>query len=346
MKKKYAVFIIFSISIFYSNCVIKNSDKEFENLEILGRYLFFDTRLSVNNTKSCASCHNPKFAFTDGYRTSATALGENVSHNSPSLINVKYLKRFDWANPKNTDLSQQIKRPLFSENPIELGLQLHFNKLKNEIKSDSLYNVLFHNAFPNDDSLFTLNQIEKALISYEKTLESNESDFDKNKLNDLAKYGYKLFSSKKLNCNNCHPPPYFTLAALTNNTDSIYANIGLNNFSKNNLQSIYDEGLFTFTKKEEDKGKFKIPSLRNVMLTAPYMHDGSVTSIEEVIEIYARGGRIYNNEDGRHNKNKHPLIHGFIITEIEKKALIAFLNSLTDSSIFYKQKFQNPFKNL
>ena len=134
-------FSLVLILFFLSSCASKNSIEEQQ--QILGHYLFFDTRLSVNNSKSCASCHNPNFAFTDGYRTSITSLGENVLHNSPSLINVVELKRFDWANPQTISLMQQIKRPLYNDNPIELGLDKHFKSLQQQFYKDSLYKNLF-----------------------------------------------------------------------------------------------------------------------------------------------------------------------------------------------------------
>ncbi len=313
----------------------------------LGHYLFFDTRLSLNNTKSCASCHNPAFAFSDGYRTSITALGDNVLHNAPSLINSVYLKKYDWANTNATNFLQQIKRPLYGNHPTELGLNKHIVELQKQFAKDSLYKVLFKQAFPNADSLFTLLQIEIAITEYEKTLVSTESQFDKEELNINAYNGLKLFASKRLNCITCHPPPYFTLATQTNNIDSIYANIGLYNVDNKNKYLENDEGLSVLTHQQKDNGRFKIPSLRNVMLTAPYMHDGSVATIEEVIEIYARGGRNVdygkNKGDGKLNTNKNKLITGFELSTKEKQDLIEFLTALTDSTIFYKQSFQNPF---
>lgn len=326
----------------HSSVAIQNSTA------ILGRYLFFDTRLSLNNTKSCASCHNPAFAFSDGYRTSAAALGDNVLHNAPSLINAAYLKRYDWANVDATNFLQQIQRPLYNTHPIELGLDKHITQLQNEFAKDSLYKILFKKSFPNADSLFTLKQIEIAITEYEKTLVSQQSQFDMQILTINAYNGLNLFTNKQLNCVICHPPPYFTLATQTSNSDSVYANIGLYNVASKNQYPKNDEGLSTSTHLLKDNGRFKIPSLRNVMLTAPYMHDGSIATIEEVIDVYARGGRnveLGNNRgDGKLNKNKHPLIKGFKISAKEKRDLIEFLTSLTDSSIFYKQSFQNPCK--
>jgi cytochrome c peroxidase len=226
-------------------------------------------------------------------------------------------------------------------------LDKHINELQEMFKKDSLYSVLFKNAFPDSSKLFTLTQIEIAISTYEKMLVSQSSNFDKGELTPSAYNGLKLFTSKRLNCVSCHRPPYFTLATLTENVDSIYANIGLYNLENKNEYPTNDNGIYSFTYRPKDNGKFKIPSLRNVMLTAPYMHDGSVETSEEVIGIYARGGRNidYGNYkgDGKLNANKSKLVTGFSLSEKEKQDLIAFLTSLTDSSIFYKQSFQNPF---
>ena len=346
--KNFTVTILLILLSLFLAC---NTKKQVENkqnhLEVLGHYLFFDTKVSINNTKSCASCHSPEFAFTDGYRTSATAFGENVLHNAPSLINAVYLKKYDWANPNATSFETQIKRPLYGKHPIELGLDKHISELQEIFKKDSLYATLFKNAFPDSSKLFTLTQIEIAISAYEKTLVSQASNFDKGELNPSAYNGLKLFTSKRLNCVSCHLPPYFTLATSTENVDSVYANIGLYNVGNINEYPQNDNGVYSITHQPKDNGKFKIPSLRNVMLTAPYMHDGSIATIEEVIDIYARGGRNidYGNYkgDGKLNQNKSQLITGFTLTKDEKRDLVNFLTSLTDSTIFYKQLFRNPF---
>lgn len=314
----------------------------------LGHYLFFENNISINHTKSCASCHSPEFAFTDGYRRSVTALGENVPHNSPSLINATSLRYFDWANPMATSFAQQIKRPLYNESPMELGLDKHLDELQYFFKNDSLYSTLFKKAFPYDTILYTLNQIEKCLIEYEKCLVSYKSPFDQNKLSNSAQRGFDLFKSDRLKCARCHMPPSFTLATMSNNTDIVYANIGLYNVNGNNQYPDSDAGLINHTHQAGDNGKFKIPSLRNIMITAPYMHDGSVATIEEVIDLYKRGGRNINygniKGDGALNKLKSPLIQGFNLTAEESQDLINFLDALSDTTIRSNTLFKNPFQ--
>jgi cytochrome c peroxidase len=138
-------FILITILSFFLGC--EKSTQALSQKELLGRYLFFDTNLSLNNTKSCASCHDPAFAFTDGYRLSVTALGESTIHNAPSLINVAHLKAFDWANPTVTNLEKQMLRPLFGTHPIELGTNKKLEELKKYFKTFEPYKTLIINEF-------------------------------------------------------------------------------------------------------------------------------------------------------------------------------------------------------
>jgi cytochrome c peroxidase len=337
--------VIFSLAAFVC-CNNLHPNTSYEQQVELGRYLFYENKLSVNNTKSCASCHSQQFAFTDGYRKSITALGENVLHNAPTLANIQQYKYFDWANPNSTTLQKQIKRPLYSEHPVELGLNLHYPQLKHYLENSSRYVQLFKQAFPNDTTLFTLPQIETSIIAFVNTIKSYNTPFDKQIMSESAKKGYQLFSSNKLKCATCHTPPQFTIAALSTNVDSVYTNIGLYNVGNKNSYPVSDAGLFAVTQKKEDDGKFKIPTLRNVMLTQPYMHDGSMATIDEVIDMYARGGRDVNygenKGDGKYNTNKSHLINGFALSVEERKNLIDFLHALTDTSILINPNFSNP----
>jgi cytochrome c peroxidase len=227
-----------------------------------------------------------------------------------------------------------------------LGLNLHYPQLKFYLEKDGSYTKLFKQAFPDDTALFTLQQIENSIVAFVKTINSYNSPFDKQTMSESAKKGFELFSSNRLKCATCHTPPDFTLAATSTNIDSVYTNIGLYNVANKNVYPFDDVGLFASTQKKEDNGKFKIPTIRNVMLTPPYMHDGSVANIEAVIDIYVRGGRNVSDGDykgdGKHNINKHNLIQGFSLTREEKRNLIDFFYALTDSSILSNPKFNNP----
>ncbi len=317
----------------------------------LGRYLFFDTRLSFNETKSCGSCHDPKFAFSDGYRKSITATGDIALHNSPSLINVAYQSYFDWADPSITSLEKQADRPLFNQHPIELGVKGYENIILTRLQKDPYYKNQFLACFGEKDA-FSFTNIKKALAAFTSSLVSFNAPYDRYLKGDSlalsvsARQGMQLFLSEKLKCAKCHQPPTFFLN--TKNTDSLYVNIGLYNVANNNSYPANDAGLRMVTQKQTDDGKFKIPSLRNIALTAPYTHDGSVNNLEEMISIYAAGGRnisknVFGSGNGCANKNKSALIKGFTITADEKKQLIDFLYALTDSTVLTNPSFQNPF---
>lgn len=360
MLKKWAPLLLVLLSVTIAACRYYQQDTPATKgaspdsaLVTAGRRLFFDTRLSFNNTKSCGSCHDPKFAFTDGYRRSITAAGENLAHNSPSLINAALLRYFDWANPAVRTLEKQQERPLFNTHPAELGVTGNEKLILQRIESDPLYPGLFQSAFPGETPAIDFPHIIRAIAAFEKTLQSQQSPYDlyvsgdSNALSAEAKQGMNLFFSAKLHCGNCHTPPLFTTAAVSNNPDSIYFNTGLYNINNGNLYPGTDRGLAAITGKVADEGKFKVPSLRNVALTAPYMHDGSINTLEEAMALYEAGGRNIPNGpyagDGRTNSHKHPLISGFHLQAGERRALMSFLYSLTDSSVLTNPRFQNPF---
>jgi len=319
----------------------------------MGRYLFFDNRLSYNNSKSCGSCHDPKFAFTDGYRKSTTANGENVKHNAPSLINIAFHNYFDWANPGVTTLEKQHERPLFNESPVELGAKGNEKLILSRIGSDPLYQRLFAQSFPLEKKPLNFSNIIRAIASFVSSLQSFNSPYDRfikgdsNALSASSKAGMSLFFSNRLKCGSCHRPPLFTTANISKNADSIYFNTGLYNVANNNKYPGDDNGLFAYTNDPADDGKFKTPSLRNVSATAPYMHDGSINTLEEVIDMYRRGGRLVttgpNAGDGSRNLLKNKAVSGFTLSSKERNDLLGFLFSLTDSSVFANPQFQNPF---
>lgn len=351
-------FLIIIVLLFLAgtNCNIKKntSNQDYKQKQIaLGKQLFFDNRLSYNGTKSCGSCHDPKFAFTDGYRKSITVSGDNVLHNSPSLINISVQHYFDWANPSVTSLEKQHERPLFNEQPPELGANKNKEAIIQKLSGDQFYNQSFKEIYGDEKVPVSFTTIIKSIAAFVESLQSLQSPYDSfvagnnNAISVSAKKGMQLFFSEKLKCASCHTPPYFTMAAQTGNTDSIYFNIGLYNVLNTGLYPSFDNGLIMVTGKTADDGKYKTPSLRNVALTAPYMHDGSVSRIEEVIENYARGGRnIISGPytgDGKNNRNKDKKIAGFSINAEEKQDLINFLYSLTDSTVLTNPAFQNPY---
>lgn len=308
----------------------------------IGHRLFFDTRMSFNNTKSCASCHAPEFAFTDGYKTSIGSSGEQVLHNAPSLLNISKHRIFDWANPNNTSLLNQIQRPLYGQHPVELGLNKHLSSFIEILNQDSVYTKYLQQL---KLSTYTKVLIEESIVAYIKELNSQKTAYHKQKLNIQEQRGMQLFNSDRLKCNSCHGGQYFTVVTETSNTDSIYINSGLYNNKNNYPES--DNGIRQKTGKGEDDGKFKIPSLINVGITAPYFHDGSAASLLEVISHYEHGGRKIKRaeriENGHKNRLKDKRIGGFKLSAQERSDLVAFLYSLTDTSYLNNPIFTSPF---
>lgn len=317
----------------------------------LGYYLFFDKNLSVNHSRSCASCHDPKLAFTDGYRSSVSTLGENLLHNAPSILNTSSMLVYDWAHPNVTTLEHQMLRPLVGTTPVELGLHLHETSCYEYLEHDSMYQVWFKAAYPKEPH-WNRKRLQECIAAFEKNLRSTNSPYDayiagnQHALSDAAKRGMQLFFSTTLKCSSCHGGRLFSNASFTRNPDSVYFNIGLYNVQQRSLYPAYDNGLIQYSKRTEDDGKFKVPSLRNVALTAPYMHDGSIQTLEEVLELYARGGRLIalgpQAGDGRLNQNKHPFLTGFTLSESDKQNLLAFLNSLSDTTYLQQPWAQFP----
>lgn len=349
MLKQLSIICFFILLVsFYSITQIFSipADESIRNRIELGRYLFYDTRLSYNGTKSCSSCHDPQFAFTDAYRTSSGADGYNVKRNAPSLINAVYNTTLTWGDSSVKNFERQMQFPLFNEHPKELGWGNHEQEIIQQIKSVSYYKTQFSKAFPLSKQPINQQNIIAAIATFEGQLIAFGSPYDdylrgnQKALNITALKGLQLFNSTKLGCSNCHQ-----LSGVNN--PSVFYNTGLYNVGEDENYPNIDQGLFEYTKNSSDKGKFRVPSLRNVMITAPYTHDGSVATIEEMIDIYQRGGRQINEGenrgDGKLNKNKSKLIKGFSISKEEKLYLISFLASLTDTSFMKNKKILNPF---
>ncbi len=345
--------ILFRFSSTYSS---SSENKKAEARKKLGHLLFFDRRLSLNQAKSCSSCHDPKFAFTDGYKKSIGIQGDVLTRNSQTLINVKALKSLTWIRPELHSIEKQMEIPLFGTSPVEMGMDKNDNEILSRLKKDERYQNYFAQAYPEVTDPFMWEYIQHAIGEYLRNLNSYQSKFDKHTKNP-EKYpftksetkGMALFFSEELKCGVCHPPPHFTLAANFNlDTDTFYNNIGLYNIGGKGDYPPQEQGLYAITGKPSDKGRFRIPPLRNLAFTAPYMHNGSIWTLEEVIKIFAEGG--LNTEeppytgDGRKNPFKHRLITGFSITAEEQRNLADFLLTLTDSSILVNPLFQDPFK--
>jgi cytochrome c peroxidase len=336
----------------------------------LGRYLFYDKNLSINQSQSCASCHLQSLAFAEQKTVSIGSTGERHRRNSPALVNIAYNKTLTWAHDGLTELEQQILLPLFGEQPIELGAGGNEAQILSRLQQGP-YPKLLQDAFPEHQGPMNFVQVTQALASFVRSLISLNSPFDDyayrgqdSALSETQLAGMGLFFSEKLECHHCHGGFNFTQSTSHEKQPldrRPFHNTGLYYTKRSGLTSTKEEvsihygypeidrGLAEVSTDPKDDGRFRAPSLRNISLTAPYMHDGSVATLSEVIDIYAAGGRNVttgdHRGDGRNNPLKSPFIKGFDISEQEKIQLLAFLESLTDSEFITAEQLSDPWKD-
>jgi len=300
---------------------------------ILGEKLFFDKSLSANNTISCSSCHDPEHAFAEPKTVSVGANGDALNRNALALVNVAYNASFTWAHNNLESIEKQLMIPLFNEHPVEMGVTGNEKRILKRFEG-SEYRALFEAAYGDDTP--NLNNIVKALASYVRSLVSFNSAFDNyayaqddEALTPQQLEGLNLFFSERTECFHCHGGLNFTQSSKHSFqpfTAQPFHNTGLYNEDGKGSYPESDMGLYSVTHNKDDMGKFRAPTLRNIALTAPYMHDGSIATLDEVIEFYARGGNVAESP----NPYRSPFIKSFAISEDEKAALVAFLQSLTD----------------
>lgn len=322
----------------------------------LGRHLFYDERLSGNGTQACASCHEQSKGFSDGLTTSVGSTGQVLARNAQGLMNVAYHATQTWANPSLSTLEQQALVPLFGEDPIEHGINdLNRDEVLQRIRDEAAYEPLFTAAFPEQGDPIVFTNIRDAITSFVRGLVSFDTPFDRFELGDpdalseAAHRGRQLFFSEALECFHCHGGYNLSDSTLDRTMTFVerpFHNTGLFNIGGTGAYPDDNQGIFHITEDPADMGKFRSPSLRNVEVTAPYMHDGSMTSLDEVIDFYAAGGRNItsgpNAGDGRFNPFKSGFVNGFTISDAEKQDLITFLHSLTDHTFLNNSRFSNP----
>lgn len=316
----------------------------------LGRVLFYDNMLSINNSVACASCHIQQFAFSDGKKVSTGFTPVKTSRNSPGLNNPERERGYFW-DLREHDLRTMVLKPI--QNHIEMGFDKMDNVVAN-IKQAPYYNKLFTDAY-GDDAV-TAERIGDALSQFLASMKSHNSKFDVGVQTDFSNFTSlellgKELMTEKLYCKNCHSAPDFNGEWLT------WANIGLD-------QKYADNGLGSLPSSQDpfnpsppsgsQDGGFKIPSLRNVEFTAPYMHDGRFKTLEEVVEHYNSGVQPHPNldwhlifevdpETGRIlESNGKPL--KLNLSNTEKAALVAFLKTLTDYNYINNVMYSNPFR--
>lgn len=248
----------------------------------LGRHLFYDARMSANGKQSCATCHAQNLAFTDGKPRGEGSTGERHLRGSMSLVNVAYTRVFTWIDQGLGSLEEQARVPMFGDHPVELGMDPSAEKFLAIARADPKYQKLF-----GDDPI-TLDNIIKALACFERSIVSARSPYDRyhfdrddSAISAQAKHGEVLFFSTGFSCFRCHGGP-------------------------------------NFTGKPDEEGGFKAPTLRNIAITAPYMHDGNVKALEEAVT------------------------HNGKMADADRADIVEFLRTLTDEALLHDPRFSRP----
>jgi cytochrome c peroxidase len=294
----------------------------------LGRRLFYDPILSGDSTQSCASCHAQVFGFSDnGRRFSLGIDGIAGTRNAPALVNVGWNETLFWDG-RAADLEAQALEPV--PNPIEMHQE--WSRAAAKLQRHADYPELFRDAFGTRQ--VTAERVVKAIAQFERTLVSGDSHYDRflltgQGLTAAELRGYTLFFSERGECFHCHVDRTFA--------DQQFQNNGLD-------ASFADPGRAAVTGNPDDRGKFKTPTLRNVVFSAPYMHDGRFATLEEVIDFYDSGGEGTEtvNPFILNLRRNHAEGHG--LTAQDKQDLLAFVKTLTDSAFVTNPSYRSPFE--
>jgi cytochrome c peroxidase len=314
----------------------------------LGCRLFFEPRLSRTGTVACATCHEPQRAFTDGRATAIGATGDRVRRGSMSLANVAYTPAYTWASNRLVTLEAQMAVPLFATHPLEMGLPATPTQLLEQLAAEERYRNAFQQSFPGATEPVTVTNVIKAIAAFERTLISGRSAFDRYTYDDergaldaAAIRGMGLFFSERVGCAQCHFGFNFSGTVVHQRKadgTAVFANTGLYNIDGRGSYPASDTGLSDESMRPADMGKFRVPTLRNIALTAPYMHDGSLATLAEVLQHYMAGGRQEPQGSSAANPLKDKAMRHIVLDASEQQDLLAFLRSLTD------EEFVNPAK--
>lgn len=323
----------------YADMIIPADNPITEEGVLLGRRLFYDPILSSDSTMGCFSCHKQEFAFTDGLAMSKGVTGEFGKRSSMSLVDVGFFDNSLFWDGRSPVLEDQALRPV--EDPIELHHK--WPNLVEKLKRHPTYPDYFRKAFGiKDTSEITKELAAKAIAQFERTIVStgvtkydqyrngNVDAFDDDELD-----GYYLFFNASsflpdAQCGHCHSGALLS--------DNRYLNNGID--SVGTLEDFIDKGYGVTTGNVNDNGRFRVPTLRNVMLTAPYMHDGRFKTIDEVMDHYISGGHYATNVDPIMNQLRAQKK----ISKIQRNQVIAFLKTLTDTALINNPAYKNPFK--
>ncbi len=302
----------------------------------LGRVLFYDPSLSVDQTISCASCHQPEHGFADPSPVSFGVDGGVTHRNSMALVNLAYTPRLFW-DARESDLSEQVLQPI--AHPDEMAMDL--GALTERLQARPHYRALFADAFDGDSSV-TAAGLASALVQFLRTLPAHASRYDAGLALNFSNYtaeeaeGRALFFSPRTRCNTCHATFnfYTPTELMVNGLSTDYSGEG-------------DGGLAELTGNPADDGKFRVVSLRNIGATAPYMHDGRFATLREVVDFYSDGLQAHPQLNHRLSElgfgpDGQPPMQ-MALTEAEKEALVAFLHTLTDTLDYAHSAWGSPF---
>ncbi len=323
----------------------------------LGRLLFYDQRLSANQTTACGSCHQQARAFTDGRARSVGATGQQTPRSAQHLANSAWHPTLTWANPALTTLERQMLVPLYGSDPVEMGVtDDNRGQILARIARVADYQRRFRAAFPGETEPIRWNNIVKAIASFERSLISGDSRFDRYqrgeaRLSPAELRGKDLFFGEKAECFHCHGSFNFNDQVVHQNTRELetpFHNTGLYNVDGEGAYPASSQGSIEVTGRPEDMGRYRAPSLRNIAVTAPFMHDGSIPTLRAVVATYAAGGRHLpegpHAGDGRRNPYKSELIGNIDLSPREQADLVAFLHTLTDRRFLSNPQFSDPFR--
>lgn len=316
----------------------------------LGRRLFHDPRLSGNGTQACAACHLQSLGFTDGRARAVGSTGQPHPRSAQPLANVGYAATLTWANSVLPSLEAQALVPLFGDDPVELGLSGREALLLSRLAADPAYPAAFAAAFPEAPAPITVTTVVQAIAAYERTLISGRAPYDRfaggdaAALGPAAQRGLALFGSERLGCAACHGGFAFMGPVRAEGDGPVagaFHNTGLYDEDGQGAYPAGNQGLIGLTFDPADMGRFRAPSLRNVAVTAPYMHDGSVASLPAVLDHYAAGGRS-TLANGAPSPLRSPLVRGFSLSVQEREDLLAFLDALTDQAFLTDPRLGPP----
>lgn len=320
-----------------------------EPMAELGRHLFYERRLSLNNNRSCGICHEPPKGFTDGFVRAVGATGQVHPRNTLTLLNAASRETLSWLHPEPQPVSEQFLIPLLGEDPIEQGASPILDEALRQMNADPTYRRLLA-SLPDPAPSIDLDLMGVALEAFVRQLNTYDSPYDRflagdaQALSPSAQRGAALFFSDAVPCASCHGGLDFDQPGDHGERHGWF-NTGLYDLGQGQYPP-GRQGLFELTGAVADTGRYRVPTLRHLALTAPYYHDGTGASLADVIDNYNEGGRLTSSGpfegDGRQNPHKDPRIQPLNLSPAQRADLEAFLVSLTDLEAVERPEWGDP----